>query len=463
MNNTHKIKLGFAPTRRKVFSKEDARKYKKIIMDKLRQMNIEFVDLEWLNDDGLLYDENDVQKVAEYFRKEGVDALFTPHCNFGTEGAVARLAKEMGKPLLLWGPRDERPLADGIRLRDSQCGLFATSSVLQRFGVPFTYIENSKVEDPVFAEGLKKFIAAASVVKSFTHMRIGQIDTRPASFYSVMCNEAELLERFGIEIVPITIIEIVSAMNKILNNKEKRVAATVADFRQKVICSQFEDEVLDKMAALKFAIQDWIQEEKINAVAIQCWDALQDMTGIMPCFIDSELTGEGLPIACESDIYGAVSALVAQAAMQGTTPTFFADLTIRHPENDNAELLWHCGPFPLKLKKEGTEAKIGTHYILDSKCPGVAEWEIKGGDISICRFGGSNGKYKFLVAEGKGVDGPWNRGTYVWVEFKNWPALEKRIIHGPYIHHVAGIHGKIAAALAEALKYIPGIECEIAE
>lgn len=191
--------------------------------------------------------------------------------------------------------------------------------------------------------------------------------------------------------------------------------------------------------------------------------ALQDVTGIMPCFIDSELTGDGLPVICETDVYGAITAVATQSAMLNATPIFFADLTIRHPENDNAELLWHCGPFPYKLKKEGVEARIGDHYILDSKCPGVAEWEIKGGDISICRFGGSKDEYKFLVAEGRGVEGSWTRGAFVWVEFNNWTALERKLIYGPYIHHVAGIHGKIASVIEEALRYIPGVEFDSAD
>lgn len=462
MDAVQKIKLGFAPTRRNVFSREDAVRYKKLVMDKLRQLGIEFCAIDWLNEDGLLYHSGDAERVAAYFTGEGVDAVFTPHCNFGTEDAVAKLAKKLGKPLLLWGPRDEAPVADGSRLRDSQCGLFATSKVLQRFGVPFTYIENCRVNDRIFEAGIRDFVAAASVVQSLKNVKIGQIGTRPGDFYSVMCNEGELLERFGIETVPVTIIEIVNFMNAILENKEERVFNDVLEYKRKVSCSRYGDNILFKMAALKYAIMDWVRKEGISAVAIQCWNALQDATGIMPCFINSELTGEGIPIVCETDICGAVSAAAAQAAMRWTTPVFFADLTIRHPLNDNAELLWHCGPFPYKLKKEGSKAGMGEHYVLDSKCPGVAEWEIKGGDITICRFDGSNGKYSFLAAEGKGVEGPWTRGTYVWVEFKNWPELEKKLIYGPYIHHVAGIHGHVSQVIKEALKYIPGIQFETA-
>jgi hypothetical protein len=40
----------------------------------------------------------------------------------------------------------------------------------------------------------------------------------------------------------------------------------------------------------------------------------------------------------------------------------------------------------------------------------------------------------------------------------DWPLWEERIIRGPYIHHVAAVHGKYAPALYEATRYIPGLQ-----
>ncbi|MBO5623172.1 MAG: fucose isomerase, partial [Butyrivibrio sp.] len=121
-----KIVLGFAPTRRSIFSAPDAVKYADLTRRKLKEMQIEFVDIDDISEDGLLHNDNDRMRIEEKFRKAGVDGLFFPHTNFGTEYEVARLAKSLGVPVLLWGPRDERPEKDGNRLRDSQCGLFAT-------------------------------------------------------------------------------------------------------------------------------------------------------------------------------------------------------------------------------------------------------------------------------------------------------------------------------------------------
>jgi L-fucose isomerase-like protein len=279
-----------------------------------------------------------------------------------------------------------------------------------------------------------------------------------------MVNEGELLERFGIQIVPITLIEIGNAMEHIIKSRQAFIESEIRRIRRRVSCNSVNNVKLSKIAAMKHAIKEWSIEQNLSAVAIQCWSAMQDAFGIMPCYINSELAEEFLPVACETDIHGAVTAALTQAACMGRTPVFFADVTIRHPENDNAELLWHCGPFPYSLKKDGSEASIGEHYILDSKCPGINEWEIKGGsDISICRFDGDNGQYRLFAAKGRGIEGPKTRGTYVWIEFKDWPRIEKTLIFGPYIHHVAGIHENVIPVLKEAVRYMPGIDSDIIE
>ena len=81
--------------------------------------------------------------------------------------------------------------------------MFASSKVLSRFDIPFTYLTNCYTEDVKFENGIRNFLAAAGVAKAFNAPRIGQISVRPAAFWSVKCNEAELLERFGVEVVPL--------------------------------------------------------------------------------------------------------------------------------------------------------------------------------------------------------------------------------------------------------------------
>ena len=442
------IKLGFAPTRRSIFSAPDALKYAGLTKERLRELNVEFVDIDDINEEGLLYDDADLPKIVKKFREAGVDGLFLPRCNFGTEYVCARLAKTLNLPVLLWGPRDERPDENGIRLRDSQCGLFATGKVLRRFRVPFTYLTNCRLTDPEFENGIRNFLAVCNVVKVFRHTRILQIGPRPFDFWSTMCNEGELLEKFNIQLSPVPIPELTAEMKKA--KEEGADVAEVINYCRSSMCIQIKDEELENVAALKVAMKRLAEKYGCNAIAIQCWNALQGEIGIMPCAANSLLNEEGIPVVCETDIHGAITAVMAEAAGMDDARTFFADWTVRHPDNENGELLQHCGPWPISVAKE--KPTIG--YPLAFDHPGAVEAEAKQGDMTLCRFDGDNGEYSLLLGHAKGVDGPYTKGTYVWVEVENLKRLENKIVCGPYIHHCVGIHKDVVPVLYEACKYI---------
>ena len=188
----------------------------------------------------------------------------------------------------------------------------------------------------------------------------------------------------------------------------------------------------------------------LPAAAIQCWNSLQDEIGIMPCAANALLNDEGIPVVCETDIHGAITSLMVEAAGMGETRSFFADWTIRHPDIENGELLQHCGPWPVSIAKE--KAKLT--YPLAFDYPGALTAEAKHGEVTLARFDGDNGEYSLLLGNAKGVDGPTCVGTYLWVEVENIKRLEAKIVEGPYIHHCVGIHKDIVPVLYEACKYI---------
>jgi len=443
------IKLGFAPTRRSIFSAPDAIKYRGLISERLKELGIEFVDISDINDEGLLYDDAGLLKIVEKFKKEKIDGLFLPHCNFGTEYECARLAKELNVPVLLWGPLDERPDENGVRLRDTQCGLFATGKVLRRFRVPFTYMTNCRLHDPVFERGLKDFMAVCNVVKTFQHIRILQISTRPFDFWSTMCNEGELLEKFNIQLAPIPMPELTKAVKAAKKEEGSEVAKAIEYLRAHMEI-KIQDAELENVAALKVAMEKLVKKYDCNAIALQCWNELQSEIGIMPCAANALLNDEGIPVVCETDIHGAITALLVEAAGMDETRSFFADWTIRHPDLPNGELLQHCGPWPISIAKE----KPTLTYPLAFDYPGSITAEAKHGLLTLCRFDGDNGEYSMLLGNAKGVDGPKGMGTYLWIVVDNIKRLEEKIVCGPYIHHCVGIHKNIVPILYEACKYM---------
>lgn len=444
------VKIGFAPTRRNLFSADAAIDYANLTREKMKELSVEYVDILDINHDGLLYDDAGVEKIAAKFKSAEVDGLFLANVNFGTEYACARLAKKLEVPVLLWGPKDETPAADGSRLRDTQCGLFAIGKVLRRFKVPFTYMKNCDIDTAEFERGLLDFIKVCNVVKTFKATRILQVGPRPFDFWTVICNEGELLERYNISLSPVPIQEVVQEINRSKTEEYDKVQTTIEYFKQHTEV-QITEEELEMVAALKVALQNLCERYGCNSGVIQCWTALQDEIGILPYASLSLLQEEGIPFVCETDVHGAISELLVEAASLGEHRAIFADVNCRHPENENGELLQHLGVFAYSTA-ETKPILPPRHFVFDY--PGSVAFRAIKDEYTLCRFDGDNGEYSLLMGTGQGIDGPYNQGTYLYLEFENLNRLEFKLVYGPYIHHVAAVRKNVVPILYEACKYI---------
>jgi hypothetical protein len=137
------------------------------------------------------------------------------------------------------------------------------------------------------------------------------------------------------------------------------------------------------------------------------------------------------------------------SAARGKNAPLFGEFTVRNPLNRNSELLWHCGPFPYSMKKEGVTATL-----YNTK----PSFQVRDGEYTLARFQGEGGKYTLLGGKFHTTEGPKTFGTYLWAEFKDLSKLEKKLINGPYIHHMSEIWGDYSEVLEEAVKYIPNLE-----
>lgn len=409
----------------------------------------EFVDLEWLNDLGVLYKNSDCEKVCSFLKKEKVDAIFIINCNFGNEEACGRVAREMGLPVLLWGPQDTVFEPDGMRYTDSQCGLFAVSKQLRRYHIPFTYIENCPVQSETFKSGTEKFLSVVTMVKNFKKLNVAQVGTRLTPFKSVMYNELELTEKFGINLNNVNMAQITEKFNRLIVSKSNELTTDIDELKKKYDVSGLDDETLKKMLTFVYVYKEVFDDVGADVVASECWTAMPLATGANPCLAMSILYDMGYIVACESDIHGAITCALLSCASRGRGKPLFGEFTTRHPKNKNAELLWHCGPFPYSAKADDSAAKL-----FNTK----PSFRAKDGEYTIARFQGDDGKYTLLGGNYKTVDGPYTFGTYMWAEFKDLSAVEKKLINGPYIHHMTEVYGKYADVLEEFCKYIPNLE-----
>lgn len=457
MKGKKDILLGVCPIGKFVFSHKDALKQKKAVFNKLDEWDVKYCTIDEIIPDGMVRDQKHVEPVVQYFQGEKIDALFLPHCNFGTEGAVGMIAKKLGVPVLLWGPRDEAPLPDGSRLRDSLCGMFASSKVLRKLKVRFSYIENCYIDDNQFKEGVSIFLRVASVVKAMKNMRIGQVGVRIDFFWTTIDNESELLEKFDIQLIPVDISDILKAVKARAKSQRQMYQKELSAIKEWLVTGNLDpEEGLIKSLAMRDELFRIAEEENLDAFSIKTFNSIIDELGPGAGLYEA-LVQERYPLAAESDIHGAISSVLIEAASRTDEPSFFPEFTIRHPENNNAVLLWH-GTAPISLRHpDNKKVQILPPWILKDLPPSNLQFRLKDGSLTVCRFDGDTGEYVLGIGEGKTVNGPATREFYLWMEVDNWPRWERMIMEGPYIHHCSVVYDRCADALEEACRYIPGV------
>ena len=460
----YQVKVGLAPMRRDVtprpgifnWEKAEERGHRivKYIEEHFASDNVSFVDLKGINSVDVMYNDDDAEKVIERFRAEKVDAVVIINCNFGNEEIAAQVAGALNGPTMIWAPMEDEFLPDGSRFCDSQCGMFGVSRILQRNNIPFTYVETCHVEDDIFKAGFEKFVSVACMVKNFRGMRIAQVGMRPKPFTSVIFNEGELMQKFGIRVIPVNMAVVIDKYNRILKERDAELEEGAKLLLSRYEMDELTPPLLKKVYAFVLLYQEIFAEYKVQAVSAECWTSMQLGVGAMPCTAYSVLADMGYVISCESDLHGAISMAMLSCASLGRKIPFFGEFTVRNPENRNSELLWHCGPFAYSLKKDGCPCKNVN----------MRQWfQVKDGHYTITRFDQDNGDYMMLAGQFDSTTGPYTFGTYLWAQFDDLSKWERKLVEGPYIHHMAEIEGDYTEELKEFSKYVPGLKIDTVE
>ncbi len=458
------VKIGLLPMRRDTTDRprgtfltwysaeERGRRFVAYIEAHFASEQVSFVDTKGLGTADLIFNADSADAAVQRFRDADVDAVLLINCNFGNEEAAADIAQALGKPVLLWAPLDDEYYVDGMRPTDSQCGLFGVSRQMQRFHIPFSHLPCCRVESPEFKEGFDSFVRVACMVKNFRGMRIGQVGIRPAPFFSVIWNEGELMERFGIRLIPINFAVIEQRMKDVAARNDARVAPLVEKLRSSYRMDDLTPQYLERMAQLTVMYQDLFEEYRLDLISAECWTATPIMfDGLAPCAVYGILNDMGYLVSCESDVHGALTMALLKCATLGHGKPIFGEFTVRHPENKNAELLWHCGPFPLSQKAPDSEARLVNQR----------QWfRAKDGVYTVARMDQEHGDYQMLALRAHTVPGPQTHGTYLWAEFDDLQAVEDRLMDGPYIHHFIEIEGDYRRELAEFCKYFPQLRID---
>ncbi len=436
-------------------AEQRGKKFVNYIEENFKTENVSFVDNKGIGHEDLVYDDKSAEEVIERFKKEKVDAVMIINCNFGNEEAAADIVKALGKPALLWAPLDDEYYVDGMRPTDSQCGLFGVSRQMQRYHLPFSHLPCCRVESDEFKEGFESFVRVACMVKNFTGLRIGQVGSRPYPFFSVIWNEGELMEKFGVKITALNFAHIQDRM-KIADEKYPEEIKYYEDYILKnYTLDDLTPKYVHDMATMVVMYIKLFEEFNLDVISAECWTATPVMfDGLAPCTVYGILNDLGYMISCESDMHCAMTMVLLKSATLGKGKPLFGEFTVRHPENKNAELLWHCGPFPLSQKAESG---------IDSTARLVNQrswFRAKDGTYTVARIDQESGDYMILPLVCHTTPGPQTHGTYIWGEFEDLQKVEDRLIDGPYIHHFVEMEGDYRKEINEFCKYFPNLKVD---
>jgi hypothetical protein len=247
------------------------------------------------------------------------------------------------------------------------------SRVLSSFEAPFSYITNSSVEDEFFERGMKHFLGVVSVVKAFKKMRIGQIGPRAGSYWSLICNAGELLERFGVDTIAITLVKLAKETKNIIGRKDIILEETVKDIQGAVRYSKIGEDAVVKLVALKIAIKNWASAEWVVGRGDSVLDRFAGYIGshavFSQCRTHRRRISGGMRnrYSWSNYIYNSIIFKNAEIGC------FFANITIRHAYIDIEELFWHFRNFPHSLMKEKAKPYLDNHDILPENCLGVEQ------------------------------------------------------------------------------------------
>jgi L-fucose isomerase-like protein len=396
-------------------------------------------------------------KCAELFRarRDEIDGIIVTLPNFGDERGIAdtlRLA-DLNVPVLVQATPDT-PSKMSIRdRRDSFCGKMSACNNLMQYGIPYslTTLHTETPQSSEFKKDLEWFMGVCRVVNGLRRLRVGSIGARPQAFNTVRYSEKQL-ERAGISIIPIDLSEVLGRIDK-MKDDDPAAQAKLNAIKSYVDVGSTPAIALMKMAKLGAVIDGWMDETSVAISAVQCWTALEEYFGVVPCTVMSMMSNELMSSACEVDICGVIA--MHGLRLASGTPSALLDWNNNYGSDPNKAVCFHCSNLPKHFFANvsmdfqaiiaGTVGKENTF--------GTCVGRVKSGAMSYARFSTDDytGKVRGYVGDGQFTDDTLETfGGAGVVEIPRMQDLLRYICERGFEHHVAANFSTVSSVMYEA-------------
>jgi L-fucose isomerase-like protein len=459
------IRIGFVPAHREPFDEAWAKEMRQRCLNITAKIpGLDIIAPETgMTSGGLVRNDEDAEKTIQLFREKGLDGLMIGAMTFGDEvSALAVAAAFQNLPIFLFGTKDAAITEQGCRRSDSFCGTLSISSGLYRRKISFVFGGIVFPEEETFFSRVKDFIRVCSITRGFMGARIGLVGPRPERFETCIFSEDVLMRKFRQRIIPTSLPDLMTLVGQ--NDPE---ASTIQqEMQEQADLSGLDQPTIKRIVDLEVALKQFVKQKKLIGLGILCWNAMQSVYGISPCYVMGRLTDSGTLTSCEADIYGTLTMLIQYLASLETAAPHFIDWTIQHQEKENVFLAWHCGNAPpsLACKKPGITIKY--HSILGEslgieRSRGTGEFQVKPGKVTLCRLIEREGQFKMLISQGEIIPSQQNlRGAWGWVQVPDLDKLYHTLVMEGFTHHASLIHGDYSQVIQKACNFL-GIDTRV--
>jgi len=406
---------------------------------------------------GAVETHEEAKRCAALFQqnRDRIDGIIVSLPNFGDERAIAdtvRLAK-LDVPVLVQATPDSTAKMTIAFRRDSFCGKMSACNNLKQYGIPYslTTLHTVSPNSKEFQSDLAWFAAVCRVANEMRNLRVGSIGARPAAFNTVRYSE-KILESQGISVETVDLSEILGRIAR-LKDTDSQVESKLAEIRKYVPSGNVPESALIKMAKLGFVIDDWMKKTDVKISAVQCWTAMEEYFGVVPCTIMSMMSNNLIPSACEVDVCGTIS--MYALALASETPSALLDWNNNYGDDPNKAVCFHCSNLPKHffqdVRMDFQEIIAGT--VGKENTFGTCVGRVKAGSMSFARFSTDDraGAMRGYVGEGAFTNDPLNTfGGAGVVEIPRLQSLLHYICETGFEHHVAANFSAVASATHEA-------------
>ncbi len=405
----------------------------------------------------------DARKCGALFKKhaEEIDGVLVTLPNFGDEKAVANALRWSGLrvPVLVHAFADDAANMMITDRRDSFCGKMSVCNNLTQYEIPFslTSLHTCDPTSASFAGDLARFDAICRVVRSVRNLRIGALGARPQAFNTVRYSE-KLLENHGISVETLDLFEFFGWVEK-EKDDSAIVLKKLEEIKNYVDTSTVDAAALLKMAKFGAILDQWMKDADLQCTAVQCWTAMEEFFGVVPCTIMSMLSNGLLPSACEVDVMGTLAMhILAQASNKISA---LVDWNNNYGDDPDKGVVFHCSNLPKDIFRESGEGSPVMDYqeilagsVGKENSYGTIVGRIAAAPFTYLRVGTDDtlGSMRAYVGEGKFTDDTLlSFGGYGVVEVPRFQELLKFICENGFEHHVTVNPSLTGAAVAEAL------------